>query len=358
MKIDEIGSDKKSSGLGDLSRQAEVQRMAQSMAAERLASAAAAGAGGQAVAQTGQIQEDSIKLSTKALNQVSARNSADSMNRRDDLLNSLMEKLNSEILNPDSEFNKQNEKNGQNDKKAEAGGAKGGGKDKKQAKTEAEWQPKTDEGQIHPGRDVIGQVKITTEPQEASGEGGGGAVGAVGKSGSSKANAKGGTPNYGKAAESKPSQEQNSKPSGDSKDEDKEAKESSAAQSLEKAGLKAEGLEQGGKNSAEKSKSEEQAGGAGGGGVEVRDVRTRATGATQTLEVTPPKKLQSGEGLRKFRKLDDKPMLKYATQHKQDFAGDKDAIKELKKNATAAGESPEQIQQAVQLLKERSQPDS
>ena len=354
MKIDEIGSEKKSQGLGDSSRQAEVQRLAQSMAAERMASAAAAGAAGQAVAPAGQIQEDSIKLSSKALNEVSARNSADSLNRRDDLLSSLMEKLNSEILNPDSEFNKQNEK------KAEAGG--GGGadknKNKKQAKTEAEWQPKTDEGQIHPGRDVIGQVKITTEAQEGGGEGGGGAVGAVGGAGASKANTKGGTPNYGKAAESKPSQEQGSKQNGDSKDENKEAKESSAAQSLEKAGLKAEGLEQGGKSSPEKSKSEEQAGGAGGGGVEVRDVRTRATGATQTLEVTPPKKLQSGEGLRKFRKLDDKPLLKYATMHKQDFAGDKDAIKELKKNAQAAGESPEAIQQAVQQLKERSQPDS
>ena len=77
------------------------------------------------------------------------------------------------------------------------------------------------------------------------------------------------------------------------------------------------------------------------------------------MTVTPPKKLQPGDSFRKFRKLDDKPMLKYATLHKSKFQGgdNKEAIKELKKNARAAGESPEAIQQAVQKLKDRSNPD-
>ena len=113
MQIDEIGSEKKSQGIGSNQRNDELRRMAQTMAAEQLASAQATNAGGQAQAASSkaEIQEDAVKLSNKALGEVSARNSVDSMNRRDDLLSSLMNKLNTEIINPDSEFNKQNEKN-------------------------------------------------------------------------------------------------------------------------------------------------------------------------------------------------------------------------------------------------------
>ncbi len=360
LQIEEIGSEKKSQGIGNNQRNAELRRMAQTMAAEQLASAQAANAGGQAQAASNkaEIQEDAVKLSNKALGEVSARNSADSMNRRDDLLSSLMNKLNSEIINPDSEFNKQNEKNKK--AKGEAGGDK---KKKKQVKKEAEWSPKTEEGQIHPGRDVIGKVRVTEEVKETGGEGGGG-VGGVGKAGAGKANGKAGSSNYGKAAESKPAgpeQQQQGQKNGDSKDENKEAKEASAAKNLQKSGLQSQELEQEGKKEegGQKSKIDEQAGGAGASKVKEFDVRTKATGANQSLTVTPPKKLQPGDSFRKFRKLDDKPMLKYATLHKSKFQGgdNKEAIKELKKNAQAAGESPEAIQQAVQKLKDRSNPD-
>lgn len=355
MQIEEIGADKKTNGIRGASRQSELRRQAQTMAAEQLASVQAANAGGQTVSSKAELQDDAVNLSSKALSQVTARNSTDSLNRRDDLMSSLMEKLNTEILNPDSEFNKQNEK-----KKAGKGQGQGGQK-KKQVEQKTEWEPETKEGQIHPGRDVIGKVRVTKEVKETGGEGGSGAVGGVGQSGGSKSNSKSGTPNYGKAAESKGSPNQQAGQIGkDSKDQDKEAKEVSAAKSLEKSGLKAQGLEQQGK--AGKSKTEEQsgeAGAAGAGGTKEFEVRTRATGTSQSLTVTPPKKLQKGEGFRTFRKLDDKPMLKYATMHKKEFQGgdNKEAIKELKKNARAAGESPEAIQQAVQKLKDRTSPD-
>ncbi|MFA5509010.1 MAG: hypothetical protein WC314_02695 [Vulcanimicrobiota bacterium] len=363
MQIEEIGSQRKGQGIGNNgSGNAELKRMAQTMAAEQLASVHAANAGGQAVSSKGEIQEDAIKLSNKALSEVSTRNSADSMNRRDGLLSSLMEKLNSEIFNPDSEFNKQSEQN----KKSEGAGG-GQKKKKKEVKKEAEWTPKTEEGQIHPGRDVIGKVRVSVEVKESGGEEGGG-VGGVGAAGGSKNSNKSGTPNYGKAAQNKSAEGQNQTPGAqkpsDTKDDNKEAKEASAVKSLEKAGLQSQDLEQQAKQqeAGDKSKIEEQAGGAGGTGgskTEEYDVRTRATGTNQTLSVTPPKKINAGEGLRKFRKLDDKPLLKYATMHKQDFQGgnNEEAIKELKKNAQAAGESPEAIQQAVQLLKDRSRPD-
>ena len=359
LKIEEIGSEKKSQGIGSNQRNDELRRMAQTMAAEQLASTQAANAGGQAQAASNkaEIQEDAVKLSNKALGEVTARNSVDSMNRRDDLLSSLMNKLNTEIINPDSDFNKQNEKNKK--AKGDAGGDK---KKKKQVKKEAEWSPKTEEGQIHPGRDVIGKVRVTEEVKETGGEGGGG-VGGVGKAEGGKANVKAGTPNYGKAAESKsaaPEQQQQGQKSGDSKDENKEAKEASAAKNLQKSGLQSQELEQEGKEeSGQKSKIDEQAGGAGASKVKEFDVRTKATGANQSLTVTPPKKLQPGDSFRKFRKLDDKPMLRYATLHQSKFQGgdNKEAIKELKKNAQAAGESPEAIQQAVQKLKDRSNPD-
>lgn len=324
------------------------------MAAERLASAQAASSGGQAqaVSSKSELQDDAVKLSTKALDQVDTGNKAQSLNRRDDLLGSLMSKLNDQILNPDSEFNKQNEK----DKKAKRGG--GGGQKKKKTKKTAEWNPETEKGQIHPGRDVIGKVRVTTETKETGGEGGG--VQGVGKAGASKTNSKAGPANYGKAAQAKGAESDQQQPGqkpADSKDQDKEAKEVAAAQNLEKSGLKSQELEDKGKNAGDKSKVEEQSGGAGGSKVKEYEVKTRATGTSQSLDVTPPKKLQKGDKFRTFRKLDDKPMLKYATMHKKDHKSNKDAIAELKKNARAAGESPEAIQQAVQKMKDLTRPD-
>jgi hypothetical protein len=68
----------------------------------------------------------------------------------------------------------------------------------------------------------------------------------------------------------------------------------------------------------------------------------------------PAKELQPGDkSLGTFRKLDDKPMLKYVTLQSKDT---EQATKELKKNAGAAGESPDAIRQAVEKLKDRSQP--
>lgn len=322
--------------------------MAQSMAAERLASAQAANTGGQAVANSAEVQDDAVKLSSKALNEVSTRNSADSMNRRDDLFGSLMDKLNNEILNPDSEFNQQNEK-----KKAGKSG-EGGGKKKKKVKRKAEWEPSTQDGQIHPGRDVIGKVRVTQEVKDSGADKGG--VGGVGKAGGTKSGAKAGTPNYGKAQQSPAAGEQAGAKPSDSKDDNKEAKDSSAAKNLEKSGLKAPELEQDNKRkgSGDKTKIDQQAGEAGGSKVKEYDVKTRATGANQSQQVTPAKELQKGDKFRTFRKLDDKPLLKYATLHKKDFKDNKEAAKELKKNAQAAGESPEAIEQAVQRLKDRT----
>lgn len=344
MQIDEIGSNKEAKAMDPASRQAEVRRMAQSMAAERLASAQAANQG-QAVQQDSKTQEDAVKLSDKAVNQVGGSEPG-VMNRRTQLRDSVLDMLNKEILDPKSDFNQKKKE------KAEQGGD--GGQKKKKVKVKSEWQPEAKPGQIHEGREVIGKIRVTKEVKEEGGEAGG-AVAAAGQAGGAKGGAQAGAQQSdGKGQAVQPASESNAgkKNSDSPKEGAKEAKEAAAAQNMEKSGLKVEGMEQGGKG---KEKAEEQSG-AGGGSVKEFDVKGRSFGTTQTLTMKPAKELQpEDKSLGTFRKLDDKPMLKYVTLHSRNTD---DAVQEMKKNASEAGESPEAIQQAAEKLRDRSQPDS
>lgn len=300
MKIEEIGNES--------SRAAEVRRMAQSMAAERLASAQASGVPGVSNSANGSsIQEDSIKLSSQALSQVSNRNGAASMQYRGQLQSSLMEKLEAEILNPNSDFNNQKTKKG----------GSGGGGGKKKIKRKTEWQPTAKEGQIHHGREVIGKIRVTTEVKEESG--GSGASAKIAGSGRQQ-----------KAAEDKPQAGEVENATGTSKVGQKPAMAAGASSGQASGG----------------------GSGSGGGKVEEFDVKGRAFGATQTLTMLPAKELKPDDkSLGTFRKLDDKPMLKYVTTHSRDT---KQAAGELKKNALAAGETPDAVRRALQMLKDRS----
>lgn len=343
LEIEEIGSSKKSQGM-DATRANEIRRMAQSMAAERLAATQAASTG-QPVAQTSELQEDAVKLSDKAVSQV-GESSPGMMNRRTQLRDSVLDKLNNEILDPNSDFNR---------KKGKKAQQSGDGQKKKKVEQKREWEPTAKPGQIHEGREVIGKIRVTEEVKEEGGNQG--AVGAAGQSGASKANTQAASPSAdGKGGTVQPAaSSQPSKQASDSQPGVKESKEASAAQSMEKQGLKVEGAQPTGQT---KSKQEEQSveGAGGAGKTKEFDVRGRAFGTTQTQTIKPAKTLQpEDKSLGTFRRLDDKPMLKYVTLHSKNG---QDAEQELIKNAKKAGESPEAIQQAVERLRDRSQTDA
>lgn len=312
LKIEEIGSESDNRGLSSnqSTRGEEIRRLAQSMVAERAAS-------GLAAQQTPAAQnissqdEDVIALSDEALKKVASRSDAKTLGRTDQIISALQQSLDASTQNPSMQQNK-------------------GGKGKKNKKIEKEWTPKVKAGQVHEGREVIGKIRITEENQEQN------TVGATGKNGSA------GAIKSGVAQSSK-----NGKSPAKAQVSQKDKEESSAAQNLKDKGLQVKGLEQGNKESGEAS---------GSGKTKEFDVRGRATGRSQTLTIKDAKKLLKGErSLGTFRRLDDKPMLKYVTL---ESTNTKEAAKELRKNATAAGESPEQIQQAVERLKDFSTPDS
>jgi hypothetical protein len=246
MNIDAIDA-KESRTSGEQSRLAEVRRLAQSRAAERLAGVQTNNLSGNG----NSIQQDSVKLSTEALGQVSARNGVATSRRTQQLLSSVLEKLDSQILNPNSDFHQQKAKSAESAKDSK----------KNKGKQKTEWQPSAKEGQIHHGREVIGKIKVTTE----------------GKGGSNGS----------------------------------------------------------------------------GGKVEEFDVKGQAFGVSQTLTMESAKELRPGDKkLGTFRRLDNKPMLKYVTTESRDT---KEASRELKKKALAAGETPEAVRKALEMLRDKSQ---
>ena len=306
MEIEEIGLETGQSKGNRTARGAEIRRMAQSLAAERLAGIA----GTANSAQQGPVAVgDSVKLSERALRAVSSGAATGGSKSTSQLRHSLLEKLDSEILNPNSAFNQ--------NKSKKAGG--GGGAKMTERKTE--WQPIAKEGQIHQGREVIGKIKITTEVKPSGGSTG------VGPGGPKNGNSQ--------AARSS------------AESEEKNARESSAVAQLKSSSVsRAELSHSGG--------GESGSAGSGGGSrrVQEMDVKGRSFGVTQTQSMRPAGELKPGEkSLGTFRRLDDKPMLKYVTTHSRDT---KQAAGELKKNALAAGETPDAVKRALQTLKDRT----
>lgn len=332
LKIEEIGSESDNRGLSSnqSTRGEEIRRLAQSMVAERAAS-------GLAAQQTPSSQnissqdQDIIALSDEALRGIASRNDAKTLGRTDQIVSALQQSLDASTQNPSMQQNK--------------GGAQGG-KGKKNKDVEKEWMPKVQAGQIHEGREVIGKLRVTEKNQDQN------TVGATGKNGNS-GSIPGGNAVALKSGVAQSSK--NGKSPAPAKVAQKKTEDSSAVQNLKATALplgKDKGLQV--KGQAQSSKESGEA--SGSGKIKEFDVRGQATGSSQTLTIKGAKKLAKGEkSLGTFRRLDDKPMLKYVTL---ESSNTKVAAKELRKNATAAGESPEQIQQAVERLKDFSTPDS
>lgn len=129
-------------------------------------------------------------------------------------------------------------------------------------------------------------------------------------------------------------------------DENKDHKEGAAmAQSLRSSGLQAQGLEQGAENYEVGEKTKDF------------DVRSPATGASQTLTIRGAGQLGEGEQkLGSCKKLDDSPALRYASLHARGQSLEQTA-NSYAREAAQQGESPDQIRAGVERLK-RTTPDS
>lgn len=241
----------------------EIGRKAQKIAKERLSLKS----GNSGHSNRAKLEDDAIKLSREAIERIGQPDEIPSGNRTSKLMDALAKSIDDQL---DSSSSKQMTS-------------------KKRLKKKYEWQPKTQAGQFHRGRDVIGSVRVT------------------------------------KTLVRVPKNEQNKPKSNGSK---------KIMKLRNRAGKKL------GNSPTE--------------GVEVFGVRTRATGASQSLDVLGAKVLQRGDSFRTFRRLDNKPLLKYATLHKRDVGNYKETAMELKKNALAAGESPRAIREALRLLKDRN----
>ena len=135
MQIDEIGANQPNN---DISGQRQAKEMARRLATEQLASQQAS-AGAQAPSTQSDLNSDVTQLSDQAVGQL-AQASPGAPNRRDRLRDSLLEKLNQEIINPYSEFNKQKKS-----QKTQSGG------EKKKVKRKREWEPV-----VRPGTQSVG----------------------------------------------------------------------------------------------------------------------------------------------------------------------------------------------------------
>lgn len=207
----------------------------------------------------------------------------------------------------------------------EGGGAEGKGKTKKKVERKLEWTPDTKKGQIHPGRDVIGQArikeKITEEPDDQTVNGA-----QKGTAASSKGNQSGG--GAAPAKEGQQSQGNDGNRQDDKTQQDKveiSPESANMASKMNAAGLQApaEVQGQGGASPVSEAGESKKGGGAGQGQSKERvvfegEVRTRATGTTQSVDVTPAGELPPGKPFRTFQKLDDMPMLEHATLHGKD----------------------------------------
>lgn len=316
MKINELEpqSNDKNGAASLTNRRTEVQRLARSLAAERAASAQAvhnsSGAGSQ-------NDLDTTTLSTEAVKEVTGRNDASQLSRTDQIVDALKASMDNIAEDP-------------NRQKRSSGGSK-----KKKVKTKQEWTPTASEGELKEGRGVIGRLRITKEVKESPG-------GSVGK-GTANGNTAGSKPADSSGSSGSPQAKNGSK--GPSSEGEKESQEGAQIEkNLQSQGLQAQGLTQ-----------DRKAGAQGGGdSVKEYDVRTRATGINQRLRVTPAKTMRPGDIFGTFRRLDDKPILNHATLHSRNT---EDAANEVKKKARAAGESPDQIQEMLQLLRDKNRPD-
>lgn len=354
--------------LGDSSRKEEVKRLAQSVAAEQFA------AGQQQFQNGNSAYVDTARISDEALEEISKSGKAGDIERTDQLVAALQEAYQAKGAEAQQQGAGQGE--GQQGGPEAAAAADGAAPGKKlQKKRTVMWEPSIEKGQIHPeGREVIGKITIKEEvnevdaPNKAAKNTGGGASGGGSQaggtaqsSGPASGNASGvpstvggvgkGQSSGNSAAQgSQQTAAQGNKEAQKQMDEEGEADKgmATAAANMKSAGVAPmPEMEAGGQGAGNYEKGEK---------VKEFDARTSATGATQTVSVTPAGNLdESGGTLRYFKKLDDKPHLKAVSLHSKGESFDRNADR-YAQEALNQGESPDQIVQTVEQLK-KTNPD-
>ena len=347
--------------LGDSSRKDEVKRLAQGVAAEYF------GAGKAQQPQNGNFAYvDTARISDEAIQEISGSAKAGDIERTDQLVNALREAYAGKAPDGAQQGTQHGAQQGEGGDGPEGPGAADGGSPgkKMQKKRTVMWEPLIEAGQIHPeGREVIGKITIKEDVQEVdapgnaatnSGGGSGGqAGGGAGAPTSSSPNSGNATAvastvgGVGKGQSSGNSAAQGNKEVQKKMDEEGEADKGSAqaAANMKSAGVAPPPeMEQGAGNYEKGEKSKEM------------EVRTAATGATQTVSVTPAGDLSQGDGtLRRFKKLDDSPLLKSVSLHSKgerfDRTADMYAMEAMKQ-----GESGDQVVQQTEALK-KTNPD-
>lgn len=231
-----------------------------------------------------------------------------------------------------------------------------GGAQKEQKQKKAYWSPDTENGMIHEGRDKIGRVDIREETVKAPEKGaegqsaqnaakkpqaprqvaapggangskatGGGTGGATGTGATGAAGAAGAPKASTAPAPAKQTQPTNA--GDDDKETDKvelSPETQQAAQSMANQGIQQPQALQ---SAAQGGKGDD----AGSGSY---DVRTRATGGSQSVDVQGAHEVGPGSFFRSFRKLDDSPLLASATLHRRKGA---DVASELDPQNQGAG---------------------
>lgn len=339
--------------IGDKNRRDEVKRLAQGVAAEHF------GVGQQQPQNGNSAFLDTAKISDEAIEAVSKSGKANEMERTDQLVSALRDAF---AMQAPQDQQQQQQQQGQNSGDGEAGGAgavEGAGSGKKlEKKRTSHWEPGAQAGQIHPeGREVIGKITIKEEvkevddPKAAAKNTGGGAGG--GQSGGAGAPQTGSPPTgnasgvpstvggVGKGQSSGNAAAKGDQKSRQQMDEDGKADKeaASASQSLQKSGLQAPGMEQGAENYEVGEKSKDF------------DVRSPATGASQTLTMRDAGELKGGDNvLGTYKKLDDSPALRYASLHSRG-EGLENSAERYAEEAQAKGESADQVVKNVEQLK-------
>lgn len=356
MNINENASRGQIGGLlGDNSRKDEVKRLAQGVAAEYF------GAGQAQQPQNGNsAYVDSARISDEAIQEISRSGKAGEIERTDQLVNALREAYATKAPEAAQQGAQQGQGgNGPEGPEAVDGASPGKKMEKKRT---VMWEPSIEAGQVHPeGREVIGKITIKEDVKEVDAPGnsaknsgggtggqaaGGAAASSAPTSSSPNTGNSSGAPSsvvgaVGKGQSSGNSAAQGNKEAQKKMDEEGEADKGTAqaAANMKSAGVAPPPeLEQGAGNYEKGEKSKEM------------EVRTAATGATQTVSVTPAGEMSQGGTLRYFKKLDDKPMLKEVSLHSKgetfDRTADRYAMEAMKR-----GESPDQVVQQTEQLK-------
>lgn len=320
--------------LGDTSRRDEVQRLAQSVGAAQL--------GGGNAFQNGNGSAglvDIARISSEALEEVAGSGNAEGIQRTDQLVSALMEAFGSRTSDRDQTQAAQ----GADQVENEAPEAP----EKKKVKTRTSvWEPTVQANQILPeGREVIGKITVKEDVREvdapASGGKGGGAKHGGGAATGSSSNFSASAPRRASNGNSsvKPPKKSEKKPVDPEDDAKNETEGAAMAQNLKSAGLQAAGVEKGAENNEVGEKSKEF------------DVRTPATGASQMITVREAGELGKGsQKLGTFKRLEDKPVLKYATLHARGDSLDRVADN-YAKEAARVGERPDQVEETHKKLK-------